>query len=297
MKKILFIVLISAIAGAGAWLWYKNYHTKEGAGPALLNKVSYLCRDKKTIDASFYQGTPKPQEAGMPPIPSGSVAISLSDGRSMTLPQTISASGIRYANADESFMFWGKGNGAFVLENNVQTFVGCVALAKDPGGLPQTYADGTKGFSIRYPAGYTLDTSYVYQELGPGKDISGIKVVIPPAAASGTNLSSFDTGVSVEEIPNAGACKAELFVYRDQSSQPVTEGDTTYSVASTNGAGAGNFYEEQVWAIPDTNPCIAVRYFIHSMNIGNYTPGAVREFDKTALLNQFDQIRRSLILQ
>ena len=40
----------------------------------------------------------------------------------------------------------------------------------------------------------------------------------------------------------------------------------------------------------------AVRYFIHSSNIGNYPEGAVREFDRQALLNQFDQIRRSLIL-
>ncbi|MDE2078863.1 MAG: MliC family protein [Patescibacteria group bacterium] len=62
----------------------------------------------------------------MPPTPGGSVAITLSDGRAMTLPQTISADGARYANADESFIFWSKGNGAFVMEGNATTYANCV---------------------------------------------------------------------------------------------------------------------------------------------------------------------------
>lgn len=44
----------------------------------------------------------------------------------MTLAQTISADGVRYANADESFVFWTKGNGAFVMEGNDQTYANCV---------------------------------------------------------------------------------------------------------------------------------------------------------------------------
>jgi hypothetical protein len=39
--------------------------------------------------------------------------------------------------------------------------------------------------------------------------------------------------------------------------------------------------------------CTAVRYLVHSTNIGNYEPGAVREFDRPALIDLFDQIRRS----
>jgi hypothetical protein len=38
-----------------------------------------------------------------------------------------------------------------------------------------------------------------------------------------------------------------------------------------------------------------VRYFVHSTNIGNYPEGAVTAYDRTALLDAFDAIRRSLV--
>ncbi|MDR3519516.1 MAG: MliC family protein [Candidatus Pacebacteria bacterium] len=93
-----------------------------------INTVSYSCDAGKTIVAAFYQGVAKPVAAGDMPIPTGSVVLKLSDGRSMTLPQTISADGGRYANKDESFVFWSKGNGAFVTESdpNIQTYSNCV---------------------------------------------------------------------------------------------------------------------------------------------------------------------------
>ena len=47
--------------------------------------------------------------------------------------QVISGSGARYANADESFVFWNKGNTAFVTEglDEKMTFENCVE--KDAG--------------------------------------------------------------------------------------------------------------------------------------------------------------------
>jgi len=34
----------------------------------------------------------------------------------LSLPQVMSGSGARYANKDESFVFWSKGNTAFITE-------------------------------------------------------------------------------------------------------------------------------------------------------------------------------------
>jgi len=300
MKKILIISVIIVIAFLGWYFWNAsrptpNIETNTEEKP--ISEVSYLCDGNKTIEAAFYKGSSAVQvQPGEPPVPTGSVSLTLSDGRKFNLPQTISGSGIRYANSDESFIFWGKGNGAFITENNEQTYGGCVITAKDPGGLPQVYSNGAMGFSIRYPAGYSVDTSYKYQALGPGKDIDGIKFIIPASIASGTNLSSYDTGLSVEEVPDVQDCNAGIFVYPGASVQNMSDNNVDYSLATTSDAGAGNFYEEKVWAISGTNPCVAVRYFIHYTNIGNYDPGTIKEFDRSALMNQFDQMRRTLIL-
>lgn len=89
--------------------------------------VNYICQDNKSIQASYYKGDEaKIPEPGQPPVPTGRVEIRLSEGKTLTLPQTISGSGIRYANTDESFIFWSKGKMAFILENNQETYRNCI---------------------------------------------------------------------------------------------------------------------------------------------------------------------------
>lgn len=265
--------------------------------PVPIATVSYYCDAGKTISAIFYSGETKPAPSpDQSPTPSGSVALTLSYGHHMTLPQTISADGARYANDDESFIFWNKGNGAFVLENDQEkSYSGCIAVAPESTGLSQVYASSTAGFSIRLPGDYIVDEAYKYQELGPKKDIYGIKFTIPTTTAAGTNLSP-DTYVSVEKLPLTQECIASPFLNRGSATSTSVEGSTTYSVASSTGAAAGNRYEETVYALSGTNPCVAVRYFVHYGVIQNYPAGAVHEFDKQALLGQFDAIRRTLVV-
>jgi len=301
-------VVVLAVLALVAWEWrYSPMFSKLFGATTqgqLLAEAHYQCDGAKTIDASFYGGGPASTTSSGQPVPTGSVQLTLSDNRSMTLAQTLSADGTRYSDGDpnkqqgqsgaETFVFWSKGNGALVLENNVQkSFIGCIQVVNDPGGLPQVYESGANGFSLRYPANYVAK-DYTYQEMGPGKDIHGVKFTIDPAIASGTNLSS-DSYISVEQLPNTASCTAEKFL--DQvTASTLTEGDTSYSYASSTGAGAGNRYEEQVFAMPGTNPCVAVRYYIHYGAIQNYPDGMVKEFDHNALVNQFDAIRKTLTI-
>lgn len=64
----------------------------------------YRCQAGKTINATYYADR---------------VSIALSDGRSMTLPQTMSGSGVRYAAPGEALVFWNKGRTAFVTEGEI----------------------------------------------------------------------------------------------------------------------------------------------------------------------------------
>lgn len=298
MKKITtFVFLLIVLIGVGIW-YISSKEDKKLPSLSFVNSVTYICKDNKTINASYYKGETKIVKEGERPMPSGSVNLALSDGREIDLSQTISADGSRYANDDESFVFWSKGNGALVLENNVEkSYIGCIIVAKDTGGLSNIYLDSITGFSVRYPVGYLLNTSYKYQNLGPGKDISGVKFVIPDTLSLGSNLSSSDTGVSIEIIPVVSDCKANLFIDNNTEIKIITDNGTKYSFASVIQGAAGNRYEENIWAIIGTNPCIAVRYFIHYTNIDNYPKGKVVEFDRDSLIKIFDQIRQSLIIQ
>ena len=65
--------------------------------------AKFSCHGGKTVSATFY---------------SNSVELKLSDGRRLNMPQTLSGSGARYANSDETFVFWNKGDTAFITEGN-----------------------------------------------------------------------------------------------------------------------------------------------------------------------------------
>lgn len=73
----------------------------------------FECEGEKALKAEFLDG---------------SVRLALSDGRVLSLPQTSSGSGTRYANTDESFVFWNKGITSFVEENGTQTFASCLQI-------------------------------------------------------------------------------------------------------------------------------------------------------------------------
>jgi membrane-bound inhibitor of C-type lysozyme len=306
MRTTLGILIVLALA-LGVWLSLRLGQTAPTSLGASVASANYSCDAGRTISAQYFKGEDKPGQNGGPPEPGGAVKLALSDGRNLTLKQTVSADGARYSDGNpqaaqgqagaETFVFWSKGQAALVLENNEQkSYLGCIEVADDPGGLPQVYSSGTQGFSIRYPAGYSLDEHYTYTGLGPVQTIKGTRFVIDPAIASGTNLSA-DSYVSVEPMAGAvNSCSAGIYLSDAHPAGFVDEDGRRYSVATSTGAGAGNRYDEVVFATPVQNGCMAVRYFVHYGAIGNYPEGEVREFDRAALFAQFDRIRRTLTL-
>jgi len=112
-SQALALVLFVGVFALGYWLGNRSGEIREQE-PAQVQfpvDVSYACAEGKGIIAIYEEE---------------SVSLKLSDGRDLTLPQVISASGIRYANEDESFIFWSKGETAFVVEDEVTTYAECV---------------------------------------------------------------------------------------------------------------------------------------------------------------------------
>jgi membrane-bound inhibitor of C-type lysozyme len=103
---------LSLSSGVALWLLL----SLPGCSGATQDTVSasFTCDAGKTIQAVFTTGA-RP-----------AVSLVLSDGRQLTLPQALSASGARYATADESAVFWNKGRTAFIDEHGRQTYSGCV---------------------------------------------------------------------------------------------------------------------------------------------------------------------------
>lgn len=162
---------------------------------------------------------------------------------------------------------------------------------------PLIYQDKIIGFTLKYPPLYTVDPSYTYTLLGPDIVRKGVSFTVPSDLTTGTNLSK-DTRVSVEHLDGKVSCSVGDFVTLPVNVRgaELTDGGTTYMVASTTDAGAGNRYEEYLYLLKDSTPCVAVRYFIHYSVLENYTPGSVTAFNKTSLLSTFDEVRRSLTL-
>jgi len=79
----------------------------------IIASAVYFCKDGKFISGTFTEDK---------------VDLVLSDHRKLSLPHAISASGARYANINESFVFWNKGNTAFIDEDGVRTFDGCATV-------------------------------------------------------------------------------------------------------------------------------------------------------------------------
>jgi hypothetical protein len=61
----------------------------------------------------------------------------------------------------------------------------------------------------------------------------------------------------------------------------------TYVHSTSDGAGAGNYYQQEIYRTVKEGVCHEVIYFIHYTNIGNYPPGTVTEFDRDVIMQYF----------
>ena len=121
MKKILLSAFFVILFGLGAYYLYQKPTAENSQDETVvmptsnvINAANFLCAGNKSVQAIFFKDR---------------VELTLSDGRNMLLSQAVSASGARYANTDESFVFWNKGNTAFITEGATTSFQDCAVSA------------------------------------------------------------------------------------------------------------------------------------------------------------------------
>lgn len=116
------IAILPSLAAAG---------TAVAQTEAAIATVHYACAHGKTLTAQYFDGPARTAPDGRP-IPGGRVVLTLEGSRTLTLPQTLSGSGIRYANSDGTMVFWSKGDTAFIEEGASHTvaYEGCNATNK-----------------------------------------------------------------------------------------------------------------------------------------------------------------------
>jgi len=293
MKNKVSISILVIIVAAILAFWYfhqaKPLNTTENLGQTVASSsivkgngnattstaISFFCQEG-VIQAAFGQSQ---------------VTLVLSGGRTLSLPQVESGSGIRYATGTAVFV--SKGDNAYLTENNQTTYTNCVAGAQTSVNAANTFTNTGKTFSFSYPAEFNLsggDLGYT-QSWRAEATSSGLLltvVSIPKSFQPQTNFGETKFTVGTSADPEAVKNCLSLDQPGFGTSTPVAINGWPFTKITFSDAGAGNFYDTTSYRAVYNNQCYAVEYTIHSLNIGNYSPDQhISEFDRakiTALL-------------
>ncbi len=276
-QVIISIVVILLLIGG--YFLFKKPNTEQQTPISITgieNSVHYSCSNGNTMDAVFGEDA---------------VSLALSDGRSVVLPQTVSASGVRYEQG--SIIFVGKGDNAFLQEGDKVTYENCVVNTTPVVLGDSVFTDQGKTISFSYPKesvlsggdiGYTQSWRTNTQSLG----IVLAKVTIPKSTQPETNFSEavFTVGTSSDatEVKNC------LIPRNGERAKGIIVIDgVTYNKITLTEAGAGNYYDTTSYRVIKNNQCYAVEYTIHSTNFASYDPNlGIKEFDTQKVVNALE---------
>ena len=286
------LIIVVAVA-LGAYLLTAQPVAQPGSGaPA---PVTFYCGGN-SFTATFTTST---------------VALAFDDGTNLTLPQTMSGSGIRYeatstpsAGSGQAvdLLFMGKGDwGAFT--NSASTtdmrYADCTAAhvtSASAAGMNQ-YEDLGKTFAFSYPTAFQV--AGIEPGYGPGwsapATTTGMvlaKIYVPKSFEPGTNFGDawFTVGTSAD--PSAVATCLEN-LNGSMATTTASFGGQTYTRLAFYGAGAGNRYDTTSYRLVKDNQCYAIEYTVHYGVLENYPKGAVQAFDEPKVASALDQIAQS----
>jgi hypothetical protein len=168
------------------------------------------------------------------------------------------------------------------------------ALAADN---PTKLYNDRHGFSLRIPSTATVETDT--QENGQLDMIptAAVVVSIDPNEFKGTNLGATSVSVGVSNDPTiVAACNAGQAAQGEKPDGTAMLNGVKFTRFTFEDAGAGNRYTSTIYRATSGGNCYELVEFLHWAAIENFSPGAIKEFDRAKIEAELRAITGSFAL-
>lgn len=287
--RLLILLLVIALVAVAMYLLIEKDTTQKDV-------YTFTCKDNKSVTATFY------------PSNDTRVDLTLSDGRKISLPHAISASGARYANANDAIVFWNKGNTAFITEGTSTTYTECVVQSETEQDVIATttpttvsttkvkttpvadglygYANSEYNFTLRFPPTVTPQSYFTtfYNlasnwRLNAGQANQGKAVVAFPVfrldqggEVKGKMYPLFYVAeLRVGVSPNVKECYATDIGYTNQKVTNVTINGVTFKKFSFQDAAMMKYIQGESYRTVHNNMCYVLEQIKHGSSYKDET--------------------------
>lgn len=157
----------------------------------------------------------------------------------------------------------------------------------DPTMGWSVYQNRDHGFEVRYPQDFAMDLCY---PAAVGGDAAASFRLVDSKYHSGTNLldACVIIGVSQDE-GDLPTCLEPRNALEESLGEQEINSITFYKGSFSEGA-VGNVFEGISYRTIHRDACYDIALFMHSGNIGAYTPGTVSEFNREEVLEKLHQV-------
>ena len=160
------------------------------------------------------------------------------------------------------------------------------------------YQNSTYHFSVAYPATGSILTGTDGNFAGflPLTATPVIAFTLPASLFEGTNLGTAGVYIGATTSPVVVAtCTSASKSMDETAASSTTYGGATYNIFTSTGVGAGNIYDEKTFRTLRGGVCFEIVEMLHSGQIGNYTPGTTKEYDKPTFAGYLDGIVKTFM--
>jgi len=153
------------------------------------------------------------------------------------------------------------------------------------------------GFTLRVPTNAALETNTQEKRELDMIPEAAVVVTLDPAAFKGTNLGDASVSVGVSNDPTiVAACSAGKAAQGEKPDGAATLGGLKFSRFAFEDEGAGNRYTSTIYRATAGGNCYEVVEFLHWAAMENFSPGAIKEFDRAKIEAELRAITRSFAI-